>query len=169
MREKFKRILCPVDFSAHSEEALRYAGIFARASLGKLFLFHAIENPLSPFYSAEIAPVLPDLYERESATRMDIFHEAIQRATEMLRNFSAQSTAGCNCHFIVECSDPGKRILEFAEEEGIELIVMGTHGRTGLKHLLMGSVAEKIVRDAPCPVVTVHAPQERSAGGRRAA
>ena len=169
MAKNFKRILCPVDFSGHSKEALEHAASFARASLGKLFLFHAIDDPLSAFYLAETAPVLPNLCERERVTRIDFFNAAIQRGTEMLQNFAVDAARGCNCQYIVECNDPYKRIMEIVHEERIDLVVMGTHGRTGIKHLAMGSVTEKVVRSALCPVLTVHAPpqeeqEERLAG-----
>jgi nucleotide-binding universal stress UspA family protein len=163
MPKDFKRILCPVDFSPHSRQALAHAATFVRASLGKLFVFHAIDDPLSAFYLAETAPVLPHLHESERVARIDLFNTAIRRGTEMLQNFAPDITAGCNCQYLVECDDPYKRIIEIAQEDRIDLIVMGTHGRTGIGHLAMGSVAEKVVRTARCPVLTVHAfgPEEQ--------
>lgn len=154
----FKKILCPVDFSEHSHEALVYAATFTRSWLGKLFLFHAIDV-------AELAPLMPRPYESEAAERVDPFHLAIRSETRMLDNFAAVITAGCDRELIVEWGEPYRRILELVHEKGIDLIVMGTHGRKGISRLAMGSLAEKVVRTAPCPVLTVRAP---GAGVRRA-
>jgi nucleotide-binding universal stress UspA family protein len=152
MPTNFKKILCPVDFSQHSREALAHAATFARASLGKLFLFHAIDL-------TELGPVLPQPHEKNTEGRVDLFHLALRRETRLLRSFAAGITAGCDCELIVEWGEPYKRILEIVQEKTIDLIVMGTHGRKGISHLAMGSLAEKVVRTAPCPVLTLHAPE----------
>ena len=130
----FARILVPTDFSAPSEAALAYGRELANQFDAALHLMHVAENPF-------LRAVAMDRRALEEA--------AVRRLQERLTE--AERRRGSVA--IVEQSDePANEILRYAKSTNIELIVMGTHGRTGLARVVMGSVAEAVVRAAPCPV-----------------
>ncbi len=129
------RILCPVDFSSVSTNALAFAERLAAATSAEMLLLHAFEIPASFTYADIQNPSDP----------------AIRKQFDELPVFSRQTKS----ERVMHAGPPGEVICWIAEHRGCDLIVMGTHGRTGLKHLLMGSVAEYVVRHARCPVVTV--------------
>jgi nucleotide-binding universal stress UspA family protein len=133
------RILVPTDFGPASEAALTYGRELAHQFDAALHLIHVTENP---FLRAGVG-------DRRSLE--DTAARWLQeRLTEADRRKGAVA--------IVEQSDePAKEILRYAKSTKIDLIVMGTHGRTGLARLALGSVAEAVVRAAPCPVLTMHA------------
>jgi nucleotide-binding universal stress UspA family protein len=134
----FARILVPMDFSAPSETALAYGRGLATQFDAALHLMHVAENPF-------LRAVAMDRRALEEA--------AVRRLQERLTE--AERRRGSVA--IVEQSDePANEILRYAKSANIELIVMGTHGRTGLARMVVGSVAEAVVRAAPCPVLTVH-------------
>jgi nucleotide-binding universal stress UspA family protein len=143
------RILVPTDFSEPSEAALTYARAIARQFGATFHLLHVVETPFVPGrFSSEIyIPETPVLIS-------DLIQEAkLKLARRLLPSDKAHYTA--TKEIIV--GSPAKTIVQYAAEQKFDLIVMGTHGRTGLGHLLMGSVAEHVVRSASCPVLTVHA------------
>ena len=151
----FTRILVPTDFSEHSASALAYAGGFARRFGASLHLLHVVEDQLvtGPF-SAEVyvphtAATLPGLLRDSSARLAEALGDE-----DLLR-------LGATGDVIVGTA--ARTIVEYAADNGYDLIIMGTHGRSGISHLVMGSVAEHVVRSAPCPVLTV-----REAPGREA-
>jgi nucleotide-binding universal stress UspA family protein len=133
----FARILVPMDFSAPSEAALAHARIFARAWGAALHVLHVTGERLTPPHAAEAR------HDEPAALRQirDRLTDEDRRRPLKIR--------------VVERGAPAGVILGYAGTAGIDLIVMGTHGRTGFAHLLMGSVAETVVRSAPCPVLTV--------------
>lgn len=134
----FETILVPVDFSIGTETQVRIARELARASGAKLLLLHVREPLLEP------GDFLPP--RASDTTDFDLVLEAMK--LELTRGGSrveARSIEG----------SPAREIIAMAREEGASLIVMGTHGRTGLKHALLGSVAENVMRGAPCPVLTL--------------
>ena len=134
----FARILVPTDFSAPSEAALAYARGLANQFDAALHLIHISENSF-------LRAVVADRRSLEEAPARWLQ----DRLTEADRRRGAVA--------IVEQSDePAKEILQYAKSANIDLIVMGTHGRTGLARAVLGSVAETVVRSAPCPVLTVH-------------
>jgi len=142
MPREFKTILCPLDFSDASYHALEYALRFARASDGTLVLPHILHDPMSEEFRPA-GHVLP-------------FNEVQKRAEAKLEEIRQQRLCGYpKCVLIAEVGDPFAEILRIAKDYKVDLIVVATHGRTGLQHLLIGSVAEKIVRHAPCPVFVV--------------
>ena len=157
----FRRILVPVDFSEASRAALDEAVRIARDSWGTIDLLHAWELP----------PLLPpDLLLVQAGemrgTLGEVAREQARVPLEKLRNEVAGLGAGVRA-FLVR-GDASRAILEHARRHGNDIIVMGTHGRTGMAHAFLGSVAEKVVRRAGCPVLTVHAAKDaestRSAG-----
>lgn len=151
----FKRILVPIDFSPPSDAALEYARSVAARYGASLHLLHVAEDPYRAFYSAEV--FVPEV----EGLREEILSDTEKRLKDRLRpadvtDFGATATS--------VIGTPAGSIVEYAGGQGIELIVMGTHGRGGMSHLLMGSVAERVVRTAPCPVLTVReAPKKMAA------
>jgi nucleotide-binding universal stress UspA family protein len=137
------KILVPFDFSDTAERALAWAAELQRTSgAPRLHLVHAI--PAHPAGTGEVALVslLPDADEIATLERNMI---------EQARRREAAATAEVS----IRATTVGEIILEEAEKIGADLIVMGSHGRTGVKRLLLGSVAEHVLRHANCPVVTV--------------
>ena len=142
----FNRILVPMDFSEPSDAALKYARRVATRFGGSLHLLHVAEDPYRPLYSAEVyVPVMEGLRE-------EILTDALKRLKNRLRSSDLREL-GATAEAIIGL--PARSIVEYAGAHNIDLIVMGTHGRGGMSHLLMGSVAERVVRTAGCPVLTV--------------
>jgi universal stress protein A len=143
----FSRILVPTDFSPPSDAALDYARILAAKFGSTLRILHVIDDPSasSDFVGDGFAPSTEDIRNgllKEGRTRLDHMINLVDRS-----HYHAHADAVLGM--------PAEAIVDFASATGTSLIVMGTHGRTGLAHLLMGSVAERVVRTAPCPVLTV--------------
>lgn len=155
----FKRILCPVDLSAFSLEALRLALKIAEASDSTLDILHVIHNPFDEIYLTaitELDPALMDVYASEPQRRAEILRTTEEQSEGLLKQFcrnTVQSFSKVRYH--IRRGDPFEAILDGTEDLMTDLIVLATHGRTGVKRLVIGSVAEKIVRHARCPVLTV--------------
>jgi nucleotide-binding universal stress UspA family protein len=142
----FARILVPTDFGDASEAALTYGREIADRFDAALHLMHIAENPF-------LRAVVSDRRSLEEAP----VRWLQDRLTETDRRRGAVA--------IVEQSDePASEILRYAKSADIDLIVMGTHGRTGLARVVLGSVAEAVVRSAPCPVLTVHSAESATTG-----
>jgi nucleotide-binding universal stress UspA family protein len=137
-----KKVLVTIDFAEASDAALIYARNLAKTFGADLHVMHVMENLfLRPMANNPMA------IEAGSANRL------AERITDDDRQ---------NLHAIAvmrKSDTPAEEIVRYAEEEKVDLIVMGTHGRVKVAHLLMGSVAEKVVRTAPCPVLTVRHPE----------
>ncbi len=142
------RILTPVDYSPCSRAALEHALFFAARFGAKIDVMHVWDVP--PSVRGDMLVVSDGA---EQSMQNVLQHGANKEMNEFLANLSAENRARIAIR--VEHGDPVPTILEVAARDGYDLVVMGTHGRTGLSHLLMGSVAEKVVRQAPCPVLTV--------------
>ena len=147
MTESIARILVPVDFGPHSDRAVRYATYLAGKLGASVELVHVVDNPVaSGAWTAEVyVPNLPQLLE-------SLIGEANKRLTAMK---SLVAGHGIQAEAIVLTGQPAHTIVDHALARGFDLIVMGTHGRTGLSHVFVGSVAERVVRKAPCPVMTL--------------
>jgi nucleotide-binding universal stress UspA family protein len=140
-----RAILVAADFSACSEDAFRVARALSRDYRAHLIVLHvATPSPLVTPGELERAFQRPDGYRAELESRLRLVYAA-DSPTE--------------AEYRVQDGDPAVEILGAAREACCDLIVMGTHGRTGLGRLLMGSVAEQVVRKASCPVLTVKTPQ----------
>ena len=150
----FKRILVPIDFSAPSDAALDYARTVATQFGASLHLVHVAEDPYRAFYSAEV--YVPEV----EGLREEILSDSLTRLKGLLRTSDLS-----NLHATAEAviGTPAPTIVEYSSGRDIDLIVMGTHGRGGMSHLLMGSVAERVVRTAPCPVLTVRSAPKTAA------
>ncbi len=134
---KFKKIICPVDFDANSPLALRAALDLAGDRGALMVLMHVVPIPPGP----EVA--LP-------------FGKMEEEARTKLEKLAREKIDGRAVYEVeVTMGDPGVEILRAAKRHRADLIVMATHGRKGLRRLVLGSVAEKVVREAPCPVLTV--------------
>jgi nucleotide-binding universal stress UspA family protein len=139
-----KKILFPTDFSTLSDAALQYATTLARDMGAKLVIVH-IEEPPAAYGAGEMYYGIPDP-DTAALTKM---LEAVRPADAAVP-FEHRLVTG----------EPATEIVELAKEVGVDLIVMGTHGRTGLGRLLMGSVAESVVRRAACPVFIFKEPHK---------
>jgi len=137
-------ILYPTDFSAHARLGFEVACALAGEGGGRLVVLHVERPPLASLGGIAGVPPLPDEYDREG------LWEQLQRIQP--------ARPGIAIEHHLEYGEPESVILQTAQEVGADLIVMGTHGRTGLRRLLMGSVAEHVVRKAACPVLTVRVP-----------
>lgn len=143
-RTMFKKIVCPVDFSEFTLETVRYAADIAAKYNAELHLLHVIPN-LNYFtpYESFLTP------ENLVALEHDIEKEVAKDFEKITRKIDIPVKT------VVRTGVPFVEIIDYLKEEGIDLAVMGTHGRSGLEHVLIGSVAEKVVRKSPCPVLTV--------------
>ena len=147
MKPEIRRILIPLDFSPPSDRALGYARALATEFGAPLYLLHVIEDRLmtGPWPAEVYLGELPKLRE-------DLVKEAERRMLGCLESLAAE---GIQATGEVLIGGPSHVIIEQANNVHADLIVMGTHGRTGITHLLIGSVAERVIRHAPCPVFVV--------------
>ncbi len=143
---RVSKILVPVDFSEFCRHALRYGGELARRFEAELTLLHVVEDiyPMVADPGVMLGPAVDFVADmRQSAEK------GLQKLVE------EEWSQGLNVVQRVTVGVPFLEIVRYAKEQQIDLIVITTHGRSGLAHVLMGSVAEKIVRKATCPVLTV--------------
>ncbi|MFO0793308.1 MAG: universal stress protein [Candidatus Brocadiaceae bacterium] len=143
-----KNVLCPVDYSVYSEKALHYAIEFAEKYRAKLYLMHVLDIRVYDIND-------PDLYNVNIVDKETI--EKLQ--ARLLKCVSEETKGKIPVEAIVIQGVPFTEIITAARDYKIDMIVIGTHGRTGLSHAIMGSVAEKVVRKSPCPVLTVRHPE----------
>jgi nucleotide-binding universal stress UspA family protein len=140
----FKRILVPSDFSGCSDEAVRVALDLAHTFGATLHVMHVVEDPSAVPWVAEAFPV----------SLTEVFEHLQQESRRRLLNAVPERRRG---DAVIACpvGAPVDEILRYAEAESIDLIVMGTHGRGVIAHALIGSVAERVLRRAACPVLTM--------------
>jgi len=142
-----KKILCPTDFSDASKNAIRYANEFARSMQASVIFLHAIEpRPIATDMSVAYVPIETDLEKIAEEDLASLMEE------EKIKGISATKEV-----IVGHAADV---IIEQAEEQDVDLIILGSHGRTGITRLLMGSVAEAVLRKAPCPVLIVKAEEK---------
>ena len=146
-----KNILVATDFSEASDAALTYGRTLARAFGATLHGLHVVDpmylNALGAEAYVSMTSDLDEQAEESARTRLN--------ALLLDSDGSGPATRSA----LLRSSAPAPAITQYAKDEGIDLIVMGTSGRSGVAHLLLGSVAERVVRTAPCPVLTVHHPE----------
>jgi universal stress protein A len=133
---RFKKILCPMDFDQNSLRALAVAVELAQERNATLRLLHVVPMPPGP-------EVAISFVKMEAEVRTSLERLARQKVKGQSR-YEVEVMMG----------DPGVEILQTAKRRGADLIVMATHGRKGLRHFVLGSVAERVVREAPCPVLS---------------
>ncbi len=154
----FTRILVPMDFSAPSDAALEYARTVATRFGASLHLLHVAEDPYRSVYTTDV--FVPEI----EGLRDGILDSALGRLEDRV---SPQDVSGRHTTIDAVIGTPAWSIVDYAGAHDIDLIVMGTHGRGGMSHLLMGSVAERVVRTAPCPVLIVRGPGKRATTAAR--
>lgn len=146
------KILFPTDFSDSSNNALLYAVSLAEEYKAKLFLLHVIEDiSNAAYFDMLTAPPLDDMYGEMEKQAWEQLNASIPEKKREVIKWEP----------LVHRGMPALEIVHTAEELEVGLIVLGTHGRSGLKHMIFGSVAEKVVRMAPCPVLTVRLPEHK--------
>lgn len=149
MAGRFAHILVPTDFNPASDAALACAKDIASTFGARLSLLHVVTDPKATgFWTPEVyVPATPETQERCLRDARERLEHAL--SPEERRRFTAIIEARIGA--------VADQIQDFARERNVDLIVMGTHGRTGLAHLFLGSVAERVLRSAACPVLTTHA------------
>jgi nucleotide-binding universal stress UspA family protein len=155
MAQPIRRILVPTDFSEHSQRAIQYALTLAERMGASVDLLHVWEPPL------HLEPETLVMVSGDPGTTLETY--GLAHAGRLLRAWAEQyrsSAVPLNVH--LERGHAADTILRVAHG-GYDLVVMGTHGRTGLSRLLMGSVAQKVSALAPCPVMTVHRDEQEPA------
>jgi nucleotide-binding universal stress UspA family protein len=148
MEPNIKKILVPIDFSDYSKSSLRYAVNYAKHFNASLVIVYVIEPVIYPpdFSMGQIAIPTPGL-------------EMDKRAEDELNKLAEKEIpAGLSVKKIIKSGKPFVEIIETAAEEDVDLIIIATHGHSGVEHILFGSTAEKVVRKAPCPVLTLREP-----------
>lgn len=146
---KIERILVPVDFSQSSETALRYAREIARDRGAKLYVLHVIHQRIidtlhhmsAMGYKGEFPEVLTEVTK--------------ERMEELNRFFPQESREGMEVEFEVQKGRPAEQVIKMAREKRIDLIILGTLGRSSIEAVLLGSVARHVTNHAPCPVLLV--------------
>lgn len=144
MTIEVRRILVPIDFSAHAESVLEWAAHLAEEHGSELCLLHAYHLPVE-FQQLEGAYLPADFWTNVKTEA----EQTLERYAEPLRE------RGLTVQTLVREGYPATVIEEEAGRQGADLVVIGTRGHSGLKHLLLGSIAERVVEKAPCPVLTV--------------
>ncbi len=150
MNVSIKSIMCPVDFSDSSDHALQYAIAFAQSYGATLRLLHVVQPPLM---SVPGDPMVPEFSSEVMEDIAAASRHRLDEIAETTRN------AVTDVETQIATGSPFVEIISVARDQNVDLIVIGTHGRTGLAHVMIGSVAEKVVRKAPCPVLTVKHPE----------
>ena len=151
----FKKILCPTDFSEPSYKALKVADDLAKEFKSELILVHAL-SPLQAF------PTAPEFTSGQATAGGDILAQIpaeVERYAldSLVMTLKDKVSEDVNAKSELLHGNPADQIVRYAEESKVSAIIMGTHGFTGWRHLLLGSVTEKVVRLSSCPVLTIPA------------
>lgn len=150
----FKKILCPTDFSEPSSKALQAANELATHFSAELCLLHVIPSVPIPMVEGEGFSPGFDIPSYEE--------HLVQTARQSIQELAEKMVSkGLKVRPLIGNGDAADEIVRIAEEQNFDLIVIATHGTTGWRHLIFGSVAEKVVRLSPCPVLTVRAPEKK--------
>ena len=147
-----QHVLVPIDFSATADRALAYAIALAQQLQARLTLLHVLD--LTPVTMEDMTTGMTATYLEDLET--DAQH-LLQASRERVQG------AGLQGESLLVQGTPTQTIVDTAGEQGVDLIIMGTHGRTGLAHVFLGSVAEHVVRQGPCPVLVVRRAPDTSA------
>jgi nucleotide-binding universal stress UspA family protein len=142
--EGYKRILLPVDFSDHCTRSALQAAWLAKQAGGIVHMAHVVVNPLDP------------IYEPDQVEHWVVVEHADNKARGLLEGIAASCLpADCPRELHVLAGDPYAKLMDLAGKLEADVIVLSTHGRSNIHHLVMGSVAEKVARHATCPVLLV--------------
>ncbi len=151
---KIGKILCPTDFSAPAEKAFEYAVFLAESQKADLALLHVVDQLHGFTYYYEILAITP----------MEIVARMTKRAHQDLQTLVDRVKGTVNATEAVRDGKTWVEICDAAKEEKADIIVIGSHGRTGLSHVMIGSVAETVVRHASCPVLVVRETDSQTTG-----
>jgi nucleotide-binding universal stress UspA family protein len=147
-----QHVLVPIDFSATADRALAYAIALAQQLQARLTLLHVLD--MTPVTMDEMtAGVTATSLEAQETEAQHLLQASLERVQR----------AGLQGDLLLVQGTPTQTIVDMAGEQGVDLILMGTHGRTGLAHVFLGSVAEHVVRQGPCPVLVVRRAPDTSA------
>jgi nucleotide-binding universal stress UspA family protein len=146
-----KKILVATDFSEPSDAALAYGRELARTFGASLTVLHVVDNILTRTYGVDGVVLADPQFQREIET------SAQRQVDASLFDEDRQALGAVG--LVITSNSPSAAIVTYARDAAIDLIVMGTHGRGAIAQILMGSVAERVVRMAPCPVLTVRHPE----------
>ncbi len=165
--ENVKKILAPTDFSELSQVGVRYALNLAKAVGAEVTVFHVVNyDEIMEYRDVTEKRVMTNYTFRSPYHLLQRYRLALAR---FLKDHFSDLVPRVKIREKVEFGKPDKNIVEEASKEGTDLIVISTHGRTGLSHILVGSVTEKVVRHAPCPVHSIHPQPEAKAAQKAAA
>jgi nucleotide-binding universal stress UspA family protein len=148
---KIQKIICPVDFSNCAQQALNYASELAKQFDAELSIVHAYEDP-----AAYVTPMPMSGYVGPGAELLLELRKQLE--VRLAQTKADVETRGVRVRSELLEGTPYRVVLDWAKEYGSDMIVIGTHGHTGLTHALLGSVTERIVRMAHCPVLTIRTP-----------
>ena len=151
-----RKILAPTDFSPHAETAVRYACGLAERLGSELHLLHVLSDVVPAGPDPMLTPVMPPEYYRESEA------QSLETLGHTLDPSWGEPPI---VRTAVVWSSSVDGIVDYARDHEVDLVVIATHGRTGLSHVLLGSVAERIVREAPCPVLTIRVRDPKAFAG----
>jgi nucleotide-binding universal stress UspA family protein len=154
---KLKKILVPVDHSDCSRVAMEYAMLLAEPFGAKIDVLHVAETP--PYVGEDRTVVNPATGEPQLLSEL-LMQQAVKAETEFLAPFVRDARIPIERSLLT--GRPSNVIVEEAAKRGADLIVMGTHGLSGFQRLIIGSVTERVLRSAPCPVVVVRHPDDES-------
>lgn len=152
MNTPFAKIVVPIDFSEHCQRALRLADVLAASAKGSIHLVHVVEANPWAYYAAQ--GVLGEGMVFPTPNGMPLDANSIKAELERELEAMAKAKRGGPCTFEVRTGHAVDEILAAADEQDASLIAICTHGRSGLAHLTIGSVAERVVRYSPIPVLT---------------
>lgn len=145
-----KKLLFATDFSEASDAALQYAILMAKAFGASLHVLHVLEDLAAHAWTTEVyVAALPGVHE-------EMERQARERLDQLL---TPEQQRECSAVLVLRSGSPFVEVVRYARDEEMDLIVLGTHGRGAIAHMLLGSVAERVVRKAHCPVVTVRQPE----------
>jgi nucleotide-binding universal stress UspA family protein len=148
----YKKILCAVDFDDHSTQAINEAAALAQHSAAILYLLHVVKiNPLVAQGAAE------------GLASKEFYDAQVEAARQQLEQLTQSIRSGVESEIAVEIGEPADSILAARQRSEADLLVVATHGRRGLKRLVLGSVAEKVVRESLVPVLTVRSAPSKDA------
>ena len=150
MDSKLKKVLVPIDFSDYSKSALNYAADFAKKFNAGIILIYVVEPVIYPpdFSMGQIAiPTINTEWDMKAKEELDKLAK-----TEIPDAITVNT--------VVKTGKPFIEIIETASEEDVDMIIIASHGHSGMEHILFGSTAEKVVRKAPCPVLTLREPRK---------
>ncbi|MBI4525056.1 MAG: universal stress protein [Deltaproteobacteria bacterium] len=151
---KIKKILAPTDLSELSQVGIRYALEMARDTGAEVTVYHVVDREEFVHYGEALQEKASP--EQSPNHPEHLLQKCEQALSRFINDHFSELTPGLQIRELVEIGTADDNIVEQAKKDGANLIIISTHGRTGISHILLGSVTEKVVRRAPCPVLSIH-------------